>query len=89
MKLNFPNPSCSFDATKNRVGFWGYDNVIEISFFVGADALKKLCPEMSNAEAGFLKAFDAARQRIHRVAEAVYARGRKGSYAYILSAADF
>ncbi len=89
MKLNFPNPSCSFDATKNRVGFWGYDNVIEISFFVGADALKKLCPEMGNAEAGFLKAFGAARQRIHEAAEKVYARGRKGSYAYILTAEDF
>ena len=53
------------------------------------DALKKLYPEMGNAEAGFLEAFDAARKRIHAVAEEVYARGRKGSYAYILAAADF
>jgi len=89
MKLNFPNPSCSFDATKNRVGFWGYDNVIEISFYVGADALKKLCPGMNNAEAGFLGAFDAARQRIHRVANRVYTRGSTGSHAFILAAADF
>jgi hypothetical protein len=89
MKLNFPNPSCSFDATKNRVGFWGYDSTIEVSFFVEVDALKKLCPEMGNAEAEFLEAFDAARKRIHAVAEEVYARGRKGSYAYILAAADF
>ena len=42
--LNFPNPSCSFDVSKNRVEFWGYDNVIEISFFVGADALKEAMP---------------------------------------------
>ena len=62
---------------------------MEVSFFVGADALKKLCPEMRSAEAGFLKAFDAARKRIHEVAEEVYACGRKGSYAYILAAADF
>ena len=89
MKLSFPNPSRSFDATRNRVRFWGYDSAMEVSFFVGADALKKLCPEMSSAEAGFLKAFDAARKRIHEVAEEVYARGRKGSYAYILAAADF
>ena len=89
MTLNFPNPSCSFDATKNRVGFWGYDNVIEISFYVGADALKRLCPEMTDAEAGFLKAFDAARKRIHEVAEEVYARGKRGSYAYVLAAEDF
>ena len=89
MKLTFPNPSCSFDASTNRVVFWGYDKVMEVSFFVGADALKKLCPEMNNAEAGLLKAFDAARKRIHAVAEEVYARGRKGSYAYVLAAADF
>jgi hypothetical protein len=89
MKLNFPNPSCSFDATKNRVEFWGYDSAIEVSFFVGADALKKLCPEMGNTEAGFLGAFDAARKRVHEVAEVVYARGAKGSYAYILTAKDF
>jgi hypothetical protein len=89
MKLSFPNPSRSFDATRNRVRFWGYDSAMEVSFFVGADALKKLCPEMRSAEAGFLKAFDAARKRIHAVAEEVYARGRKGSYAYILAAADF
>jgi hypothetical protein len=89
MKLNFPNPSCSFDASTNRVVFWGYDKVMEVSFFVGADALKKLCPEMNNAEAGLLKAFDAARKRIYEVAEEVYARGKQGSYAYVLAAEDF
>lgn len=89
MKLNFPNPSCSFDASKNRVEFWGYDNVMEVSFVVGGDALKKLCPEMDNAEAGFLKAFGVARKRIHEVAEQVYARGRKGSYAFVLATEDF
>jgi hypothetical protein len=89
MTLSFPNPSRSFDATKNRVRFWGYDSAIEVSFFVEADALKKLCPGMNNAEAGFLKAFDVARKRIHDVAEEVYARGRKGSYAYVLAAENF
>jgi len=89
MKLNFPNPSCSFDATKNRVEFWGHDSAIEVSFFVEADALKKLCPDMRNAEAGFLKAFDSVRQRIHRVANRVYTRGSTGSHAFILAAADF
>jgi hypothetical protein len=89
MKLNFPNPSRSFDATKNRVRFWGYDSAIEISFFVEGDALRKLCPEMSNVEAGFLEAFDAARKRIHEVADKVYERGSNGSYAYSLAAEDF
>lgn len=87
--VNFPNPSRSFDAARNRVRFWGYDSTIEISFFVEKDALKKLCPEMSDLEAGFLNAFDTARQRIHQVANKVYKHGRNGSYAYILTAEDF
>ena len=89
MRLSFPNPSRSFDASRSCVLFWGYDSAIEVSFFVEANALKRLCPEMSGAEAAFLKAFDAARKRIHGVADKVYVRGRKGSYAYILAADDF
>ena len=88
MPLSFPNPSCSFDATKNRVDFWGYDNVIEVSFHIEADALKKLCPQMGDAETGFLKAFDTVRKRIHEVATEAYRRGRKGSYSYVLAAKD-
>lgn len=91
MKLSYPNPSRSFDASHRRVCFWGYDSTIEISFFVGMDALKQLCPDMSDAESGYLQAFDAALNRIHEVADKVYARGGggKGSYAYILAAEDF
>ena len=89
MKLSFPNPSRSFDASRRRVCFWGYDSTIEISFFVEPDALKRLCPEMSDAETGFLRAFDAVRNRIHEVADKVYARGGKESFAYILAAEDF
>jgi len=90
MTLSFPNNSRSFDEAKNRVRFWGYDRSIEISFFVEGDALKKFSPQAMSAEAGFLKAFDTARQRIHEVAEKVYARGRKnGSYSFVLAAADF
>jgi len=89
MTVNFPNPSRSFDATKNRVQFWGYDRTIEISFFVELDALKKLCPDMNNVEAGFLKAFDTARKRIYEVADKAYVRSNKGCYAYSLAAKDF
>lgn len=89
MELNFPNPSRSFDAAKNRIQFWGYDSAIEISFFVELDALKKLCPEMSDVETGFLEAFDAARIRIHEVANKAYVRGSNGSRACILAAKDF
>jgi hypothetical protein len=89
MKLSDPNPCRSFDISHRRVCFWGYDSTIEISFFVGTDVLKRRYPDMSDAESGFLQAFDAALNRIHEVADKVYARGGKGSYAYTLAAEDF
>ena len=91
MKLAFPNPSRSFDASQNCIRFWGYDRSIEVSFFVQAAALKRLCPGVGSPETGFVEAFDEARSRIHEVAEDVYKRGGngKGAYAYVLSAVDF
>ena len=89
MRLSFPNPSRSFDASRSCVLFWGYDSAIEVSFFVEANALERLCPEMSGAETAFLKAFDAARNRIHEVANKVYVSSIKGTYVYTLSADDF
>ena len=87
MTLNFPNGSRCYDARRNLVCFWGYDSALEISFFVEVSALCKLIPQMRNVEAGYLEAFDAARDRIHETARKVYSRARKG--AYLLAAADF
>lgn len=89
MKLSFLNPSRSFDASKSRVQFWGYDSAIEISFFVETDALKQLCPEINNAEMDFLQAFDTARNRIIEVAEEIYASGKKRHFTFVLTAKDF
>lgn len=89
MRLNFPNTSRSFDATRSRVCFWGYDSMIEISFFVEAEPLKRLCPEMACAETEFLEVFDASLGQIHQVAEKIYVNGGKGTYTYILAAKDF
>lgn len=89
MSLIFPNPCRSFDQNKNRICFWGYDRSIEVSFFVEADALKFLCPKIIDVEAGFLIAFDSVRERIHEIANKIYVRDGKGSYAYILAAKDF
>ena len=91
MRLSFPNLSRSYDADKNRVRFWGHDSTIEVSFFVEANALFRLCPGMDSAETGFLKAFDSAVNRIHEAANKAYVKGGKGrgSYAYILAANDF
>ena len=89
MTVSFPNPSRSFDASRSRVCFWGYDRSIEIPFFVEADALKHLCPDMDDAEAGFLQAFDTARARIYEVADKVYGRDKKRSNAHSLPAKEF
>ncbi|MES9942179.1 MAG: DUF1488 domain-containing protein [Candidatus Thiodiazotropha sp. 6PLUC2] len=89
MSVKFPNPSRSFEEDGNRVCFWGYDNVIEIAFYVEEDALKKLCPGLSDTEAGFLKAFDSVRNKIYDVADKVYTRGHERTFSHILSAKDF
>ena len=89
MTLSFPNQCRSFEEKKNRVRFWGHDSAIEITFFVEAGALQKLCPEVSAVETGFLKAFDSMLKRIHEVAGKAYMRARKGSYAFTLTAEDF
>ncbi len=86
--LNFPNPSRSYDPTRSRVRFWGYDSTIEVSFFVEGSALKKLCPKMNSVEAGYLGAFDATINRIHKAAEKVYLRIGRGATGYILAADD-
>jgi len=91
MKLHFPNPSRSFDPDSRRILFWGYDSTMEVSFFLDVAALKRVSPDMTNAEPELLKAFDTARGRIYEVADKVYRRGGggKGTYAYVLAAEDF
>jgi Protein of unknown function (DUF1488) len=83
MTLSFPNPSRSFDATRGAVRFWGHDGAMEASFFVSADALKRLAPDTGRDAAGCLAAFDAHRESVLAAAAKVYARGRKGSYDLI------
>lgn len=87
MTLNFPNKSRSFDARRDLVRFWGYDSALEISFFVEVSALRKLAPQTAKEEAGYLQAFDAARDRIHETARKVYARNR--THTCLLSINDF
>jgi len=86
MSLEFPNSSRSYDATRCAVRFWGYDTAMEWSFFVTAEALQRVQPEMVCDEAGMLGAFDSNRDRICAAAARLYGRGRKGSYE--LGAAD-
>lgn len=80
MALNFPNASRSYDTTRHAVRFWGYDSAMEMSFFVMADALRRLHPGVPTDEASLLQAFDSHREAICAVAAKVYKRGNKGSY---------
>jgi hypothetical protein len=80
MTLNFPNRSRFYDSTRRAVRFWGHDTALEASFFVTAEALKHVQPDVPIDEAGLLRAFDSNRDLIYAAASKVYARGRKGSY---------
>jgi len=86
MALEFPNDSRSYDATRCAVRFWGYDSAMEWSFFVTAEALKRVQPSMIEDEAGMLGAFDSHRAQIRAAAAKLYSKERKGSYE--LGAAD-
>jgi hypothetical protein len=85
--LNFPNASRSYDAKNGFVCFWGYDNVMEISFFLELDALDVPGLPSTPGETEYLKTFDAALERIHDVARKIY--GRTGKSACVLTAGDF
>jgi hypothetical protein len=80
MAINFPNRSRSYDATRRAVCFWGHDRSMERSFFVTADALNRIQPNLRLDADCLLRAFDTNRERIYAIAAKVYARGRKGSY---------
>ena len=80
MTMNFPNRSRSYDAARQVIRFWGHDQSMETSFFVSADALLRIQPNLQPDEAGLLRAFDSNRERIHTAAARAYARGGKGSY---------
>ncbi len=83
----FPNASRSYDATRVAVRFWGYDQSMEVPFFIAAEVLGALQPAMEREPEGCLSAFDAHRARICTVAAQVYERRRSGSYD--LLASDF
>lgn len=58
---------------------------MEASFFISAEALKRIQPDMRFDEAGLLTAFDLNRDLICATAVKVYARRHRGSYDLIAS----
>jgi Protein of unknown function (DUF1488) len=87
MALTFPNRSRSYDEAGQRIRFLGYDGMFEISFAIEIDALENTKAGAATAEAGYLAAFDGARDSIHAIARKAYAHGRKN--VYVLTPADF
>lgn len=87
MQLKFPNPSRSYNASKQCVNFRGYDTLFEVHFHLAQSALGRLGPHEPQDEAGVLAAFDRHRGRIERAANEAYRRGR--GPVVILTAADF
>ena len=53
---------------------------MERSFFIMADALKQMQPDLQLDAIDILRAFDLNRDRIYSIAAKVYARGRRGTY---------
>jgi hypothetical protein len=80
MAITFPNRSRSYDATRRAVHFWGYDRSMESSFFITADTLRQMQPDLRFDAIEILRAFDVNRERFYSIAAKVYARGRRGSY---------
>src|SRR6202045_201572 len=74
MTLSFPNQSRFFDATRGAVRFWGHDSAMEASFFVNAEALRRIKPGTRSDETGLLSAFDSNRKLIYATAAQVYER---------------
>src|SRR3954451_8419439 len=54
--------------------------LLEVSFFVTDEALRRLEPGARVDENSLLPVFEAHHDRVLRAAARVYARGRKGSY---------
>jgi len=60
---------------------------MEACFFIEADALRRIQPDVRTDETGFLDAFDANRDLICAAAARLYVRGSRGSYDLV--AANF
>jgi hypothetical protein len=79
MSISFPNASRAYDTTRDAVRFWGHDSTIETSFYVTAEALRRIEPDATDEES-LLRAFDAHRARICSVAAKHSGRSRGRSY---------
>ncbi|OJF94491.1 DUF1488 domain-containing protein [Pararhizobium antarcticum] len=87
MTVSFPNAARSYDETKQRIRFLGHDGMFEVKFFLNIEALGLDRPVRDLSEADYLKAFDAMRAKILKVAERLYKS--RGGNAVNLESSDF
>ncbi|QET03944.1 DUF1488 domain-containing protein (plasmid) [Cupriavidus pauculus] len=80
MALNFPNPSRSYDASRNCVRFWGYDESREVSFQVSGVFLAHLAKDLSLDEERQLALFDRYREQIYGMAHEIYTDDPRNTY---------
>ena len=91
MVLVFPHLGRHYDSTRQGIGFWAIDQTNEIGFFVENSAIVTLGRKPCSDVTAFLKVFDANRERICEVADALYSRCRKPSHllSFTLTSSDF
>jgi len=83
--IDFPNHCRAYDPTRRAVRFWGHDSAIGASFFINEDALRRIQPDASPDESGFLNAFDSNRDLICAAAAKLYVRGSRRFYDLLAS----
>ena len=79
--MMFASHRRTYDAKRQAVRFYGYDSATPCSFFITAETLRRVHPEMIHSEAGMLEAFDSNRNLICAMAARLYSSGPCEFYA--------
>ena len=80
MGMMFASHRRTYDSLRQAVRFNGYDSATPCSFFVTAETLRRVHPEMIHSEAGMLEAFDSNRNLICAMAAKLYSSDHCDTY---------
>lgn len=78
--MMFASHRRAYDSQRHAIRFHGYDSAAQCSFFITAETLRRVHPEMIHSEAGMLEAFDSNRDMICAMAARLYSSGPCDSY---------
>ena len=73
--MMFASHRRTYDSLLQAVRFYGYDSAMPCSFFITAETLRRVHPEMIHSEAGMLEAFDSNWNLICAMAAKLYSSG--------------